>query len=310
MKRKVAAFAACVWLLVLCACQGETAGPDVSVPSAPEQETPAVSTLPVTEQEAPGVSVSPEPADGEQHPQPVPEQTVQPTPVQTADPEPEETPVSADRLEAYFDGAVFIGDSIMEGIRQYVAKNRAEEPTLGNAVFLTSTAGVSVAGLVSGETDGPYYRYNGQNQPLTEILPMLECRRIFLQLGLNDLAAANPVVADSVDAYSRLIDLLQAAVPQAEIVVITNSPKVASTWLPGYTANRNFGNKLIGEFVDELIRMCDARGIPYVDAHAALLDTNGALPDGYCRDGFVHLNDAGAKVVVEELYRFAGERVR
>ena len=300
MKRKGTAFAVCALLLFLCACQGKSAGQDESVP-------------PESAEGAPVVSVTPEPIEpiepGEQRPEPDPEQTAQPAPVPTATPKPAETPVSPAQLEAYFEDAVFIGDSIMEGIRQYVAKNRAKEPTLGDAVFLTSTMGVSVADLVEGETDGPFYRYNGQNQPLTEILPQLECRRIFLQLGLNDMAAANPVVAESVEEYSRLIDLLQAAVPEAEIIVITNPPKVASTWLPSYTPNRSFGNKLIAEYVDGLIRMCDDRGIPCVNAHAALLDANGALPDDYCRDGFVHLNDAGSRVVVEELYRFAAERI-
>ena len=297
MKPKGAAFAACALLLFLCACQVGTADQGASVPPESAEATPVA-------------SVTPEPTDpGKQRPEPDPEQTLQPTPVPTATPEAAATPVSSAQLEAYFEDSVFIGDSIMEGIRQYVAKNRAKEPTLGDAVFLTSTMGVSVADLVKGETDGPFYRYNGKNQPLTEILPQLECRRIFLQLGLNDMAAANPVVAESVAEYSRLIDLLQAAEPEAEIIVITNPPKVASTWLPSYTPNRSFGNKLIAEYVAALIQMCDARGIPYVDAHAALLDANGALPDGYCRDGFVHLNDSGAEVVVEELYRFAAERI-
>ena len=186
MKPKGAAFAACALLLFLCACQGETADQGASVPPESAEATPVV-------------SVTPEPTDPvEQRPEPDPEQTPQPTPVPTATPEAAATPVSSAQLEAYFEDSVFIGDSIMEGIRQYVAKNRAKEPTLGDAVFLTSTMGVSVADLVKGETDGPFYRYNGQNQPLTEILPQLECRRIFLQLGLNDMAAANPVVAESV----------------------------------------------------------------------------------------------------------------
>lgn len=197
----------------------------------------------------------------------------------------------------------------MEGIRQYVAKNRAKEPTLGNAQFLTSTIGVSVADLLEGEKEGPFYRYNGKSQPLLQILPQMECKRIFLQLGLNDMAAENPVVEKSIEQYAQLVDLLRSAVPGAEIIIITNPPKVASTWLPSYTPNRSFGNKLIAEYVNALVRMCDVRGIPYVDAHAALLDANGALPDNYCRDGFVHLNDTGSKVVVEELYRFAAERI-
>lgn len=256
------------------------------------------------------VTAMPEPTPSEEpNPEPTPKPTPEPTPVPTATAEPTSPVVSSTQLEAYFEDTVFIGDSIMEGVRQYVAKNRGKEPTLGSAQFLTSTIGVSVADLLEGEKEGPFYRYNGKSQPLLQILSQMECKRIFLQLGLNDMAAANPVVEKSIEQYSQLVDLLQGAAPGAEIIIITNPPKVASTWLPTYTPNRSFGNKLISEYVDGLVQMCDTRGIPYVDAHTALLDDNGALPDNYCRDGFVHLNDAGSKVVVEELYRFAAERV-
>lgn len=301
MKRKYAAVAVCVLLLILCACQGEAGKQGANAPSGPAEESPGMTSA---------ATAIPEPTPLEEPaPEPTPKPTPEPTPVPTATAEPTSSEVSSARLEAYFEDTVFIGDSIMEGVRQYVAKNRGKEPTLGSAQFLTSTIGVSVAELLEGEKEGPFYRYNGESRPLLQILARMDCSRIFLQLGLNDMAAANPVVETSVEQYGRLIDLLQSAVPGAEIIVITNPPKVASNWLPSYTPNRNFGNELITEYVDGLIRMCDARGIPYVDAHAALLDENGALPDNYCRDGFVHLNDAGAKVVVEELYRFAAERI-
>lgn len=250
---------------------------------------------------------------GEPNLEPTPELTPEPTP--TSEPVPSATPeftspvVSSDQLETYFEDSVFIGDSIMEGVRLYVARNRTQEPTLGNAQFLTSTIGVSVAKLLEGEKEGPFYRYNGESQFLLQILPQMNCKRIFLQLGLNDMAALNPEVEKSVEKYSQLIDLLQNTVPDAEIIVITNPPKVASEWLPDYTPNRSFGNALISEFVDALVQMCDDRGIPYVDAHAALQDADGVLPDNYCSDGFVHLTEAGAIAVVEELYRFAAERI-
>ena len=44
-----------------------------------------------------------------------------------------------------------------------------------------------------------------------------------------------------------------------------------------------------------------------VDASALLADESGALPEGYCRDGYVHLNNAGAKIVVDALYQFASQ---
>lgn len=318
MKRRRTALVLGVLLLMLCACQGKPADQNASAPSDPVEESPNVTgTLPEAVS-PPAVTTAPEPTpSGEPSPEPTPSEepspeptpAMTPTPVPAATPEPTSAAVSSEQLEAYFEDAVFIGDSIMEKVRLHVAKNRTQGPMLGNAQFLTSTVGVSVAGLLEGEKNGPFYRYNGENQPLLQILSQMECKRVFLQLGLNDMAAVNPVVERSIEQYSQLIDLLQSTVPDAEIIVITNPPKVASTWLPDYTPNRNFGNALISEFVDALVQMCNDRGIPCVDAHTALQDANGALPDKYCSDGFVHLTDEGAKVVVEELYRFAAERI-
>lgn len=311
MKRKCAVFAACVLLLILCSCQGKQTGQNENIPSAAPAETPGV-TAGVTQTASPAPETVPPETDlpVESSPEPTTEPTAEPAPETTPAPSaaPEKV-VSPEQLEAYFDDAVFIGDSIMEGVYRYAAKKRSQEPTLGSARFLTTTSGVSVAKLLEEEKTGPFYRYNGQSLPLLQILPGLECKRIFLQLGLNDMAEVNPVVEKSVEDYSRLIDLLQGAVPGAEVIVITNPPKVASQWLPDYTPNRSFGNGLIAEFVAALIQMCDDRGIAYVDVYAALRNGDGALPDNYCSDGFVHLNDAGAGVVVEELYRFAAERV-
>ena len=232
---------------------------------------------------------------------PAPSPAVVETPTPTPSPTPE--PVLEDP-EAYFDNTLFVGDSIMEGIRQYVAKHRGVEPTLEGATFLTAVDGIGIATLVQGGT----YRYNGESQPLAQIVAQQAPKRIFLLLGLNDLADLDPVVDEIVASYAQLIEMLAQAAPGAEIVVMTNPPKVASKWLPDYTPNRNFGNGLIDEFVEALTQMCDEQGVPYVDIHEALSDENGSLPDDFCRDGFLHLSDAGSAVVVEALEQFAVER--
>lgn len=207
-----------------------------------------------------------------------------------------------------FDDALFVGDSIMEGIRQYVAARRQEGELLGTARFLTSTMGVALADLVGERDTGAGFTYRGNEKPLEDIVAEIAPRRVFLLLGLNDLAGANPVVADIVERYARLIANLQAACPGMEVIVITNPPKVASRWLPDYTANRNFGNELIGEFVAALAQMCREREVPYVDAYEALKNEAGALPDDFCRDGYVHLNHRGAAAVVDALNAFAEGR--
>lgn len=224
-----------------------------------------------------------------------------PTPSPTPFPEPEEG--------NYFDDALFVGDSILEGVRQYVAAQRQEGEMLGTARFLTTTMGISLADLVGDREVGVQFSYQGEERPLADIVGEIAPRRVFLLLGLNDLASdPDPVVEEVVNRYTRLILNLRSACPGVEFIVITNPPKVASRWLPDYTVNRGFGNELIGAFVDELRAVCPEWNIPYVDAYQALRDENGALPDDCCRDGFVHLSHRGAAAVVEALEAFAQGR--
>ena len=211
--------------------------------------------------------------------------------------------------EGYFDQALFVGDSIMEGIRQYVMAQRKSGACLGEAQFLTTTMGISVADLVGDRQEGVSYSYKGQELPLADILEDMAPRRVFLLLGLNDLSllTQEPEVPRVVEQYDRLIALVESAVPGAQVVVISNPPKLSSSWLPDYTVNQGFDNQLIGEFVTALGELCREKGVPYVDAYALLADESGALPEGYCRDGYVHLNNAGAKIVVDALYQFASQ---
>jgi len=270
-----------VLALILTGCAA-----DAAMPAQPPEPSPA-----------PAAESAPPPAKA-----PVPVPAEAPTPSQA---EPSQEPEEGD----YFDNALFVGDSIMEGVRQYVAARRQEGEALGTAQFLTSTMGVSLAGLVGDRDVGVKFSYRGEERLLEDIVADIGPRRVFLLLGLNDLASdPDPVVEDVVSRYTRLILNLRSACPGVEFIVITNPPKVASQWLPDYTANRNFGNALIGEFVDELKAICPEWNIEYVDAYEALKDENGALPDDYCRDGFLHLNHRGASVVVDALEAFAGGR--
>lgn len=196
----------------------------------------------------------------------------------------------------------------MEGIRQYVATERKNQTTLGEAKFLTSIMGITLADLVGDNNPCMYYSYGGKEAPLEELLGNLDVNRIFLLLGLNDLSATTATTEEIVERYARLITNLKESFSEVEVIVITAPPKIASSWLPTYVTNRSFGNERIGEFVTALIAMCNENGVPYVDIYGALKNESGALPDDFCRDGYIHLNNAGAKVVVDALYAFAASQ--
>lgn len=154
--------------------------------------------------------------------------------------------------------------------------------------------------------DGTLVMWGYQDDgPITEEIPYSNSIRL-KDHAVNDLSSdPDVIVADCVDRYTRLIERLQISCPQIEFIIITPPPKVASSWLPDYTANRSFNNQLIGKYVEALIEMCVQEDIPYIDAYTALKDENNALPDNFCRDGFIHLNHQGAAVVVEAVESFA-----
>ena len=298
MKRTLTVLLALLFALSAAACTASPL-PQEQLPSRSE-ETPA----------------QPEPPEAS----PQPETDIRPeTPVEpdaSADPQTDVPPETDDQPEvpadvpnhAYFADALFVGDSIMEGIRQYVALERKSGDMLPGARFLASTAGITLADLVGDRIGGPRYRWQGEELPFTDIVTAAAPGKLFLLLGLNDMAAADADLAAAMDRYSRLIDLLRTTVPGAEIIVITNPPKVAGSWLPDYTANRSFGNELIDSFVAALTQLCSEKNVPVVDAHTALSDDSGVLPEEWCRDGFVHLSNEGSAVVVDLVYDFAAAR--
>lgn len=271
-------------LLLIC-CLFVFASCNKAMPEQDEADTPTVSEIPKESE----VSELPEEPDAPEEAEP---------------PEEPEIPQPNIKNDEYFNDSLFVGDSIMEGIRQYVAKERKSGDALGDARFVTTTVGITVSDLTGHSDNGIYYSYKGEETPIEDILTSIAPKRVFYLLGLNDLAAGNDNQLTA-DRYGELIDNTKKLLPSAEVIVIANPPKVDSQWLPAYVKNREFDNDLIADLVEKLKTVCDEKQVEFVDIHTALCGENGALDDSMCRDGYVHLNDVGAKVVVDTLYKFA-----
>ena len=305
--------------------EAEKAEPDSEAsplwPATPSQSQ----TPPLTSSQSPLPSSSPTPT-----PPPSPSQSQSPTPSPSATPAPSQPPapspspsqsptpspsqpprtVTAAEVDGFFDDAVFVGDSITEGLAQYVLAQRKKEPTLGNAKFLTGINGMRLAdcaGDMGSET--MYFMYKGTAKTASQCISEMGVSKVFIMLGANDLGAGYGI-NETIDRYSRAIDIILEAAPYVEIYIELNTPRNASSWLPSYVPNKDFGNRLIDEFNDAVRSMCEGRGLAYIDLNAALKGENGALPEEFCRDGFDHINNAGAAAAVEALRKFAKEVLR
>ena len=269
-------------LLALTACAPEAA----PAPEVPEVPAPAPEPIPES---------VPEPA-------PIPEPEPIPEPAPVPEPVPEPEPAWDD---AWFSDALFVGDSIMEGVRQYVVKARKTGTVLGEAQFLTSTTGISLADLL-GEGDGDQFRYGKVQGDIGTVAESMGAKKLFLLLGLNDLAGTTDPVETVADRYIRLLDGLRDR--GFELYVLLNPPKVASSWIPKYTTNQDFGNRLIDAFVTQLTARLEQSGYAYIDTHTALSNEQGYLPDDWCRDGYVHINDTASAVLAETVCEYLKQK--
>ena len=180
---------------------------------------------------------------------------------------------------------------------------------LSNAKFLTDVSGIRIADLL-GETkeDRILYQYKGKAQELSAILADIQPARIFLFLGINDLSYGD-TVEETIERYGKLIQLLNRECPGVHLVVMTVTPKTNSQYLPWYCRNKEFGSSLLNSLAAELITFCADNQLDCVDTNAAIRDEKGNLPDAYSNDGYIHVNDAGAAVMVGALMEFALQEI-
>lgn len=181
----------------------------------------------------------------------------------------------------YFSTALFLGDSVTEGLGLY------ENPVKGVATvrgYRGATPGDVVNRVVM--TD---YNTGEESVPL-DVAAQMNPKSIYLMFGANALAARDDeAVEDSFIAYyGQMIDLLREAAPEADIYVQTMTPVAADYSSTGIYKER------IQRVNQKLANMALEKGVYFVDVYSALADENGDLVAEYSSDG-LHMVAAGYK---------------
>ncbi len=201
--------------------------------------------------------------------------------------------------DAYFDGAVFVGDSIMQQIGRYkMEQGEKGRNILGNARFLTASSYTLYQGSrIDPANHKTAFRLGGRKVSLGDGLKKMEASKAFVLLGLNDRAGDN--LKSDMLLYTRLIDRVLARNPGLALVAISVTPiaKNAQTKV----LNQDNFNK----FNERLKALCQEKGVLYLDMASPLMNEEGFLDLAYTSDNRVHLNDKGIQIFVDTLYTFA-----
>ena len=181
-----------------------------------------------------------------------------------------------------FDSAVFVGDSVMEGIGEYVNWIRKNEAQfLGSAMFLTDRNATVESLLDTGTEIGD----------LGEKLAEEKANSVWLCLGFSN--PAGYVKESYLAKYRLLIREILEKNPNIRVVVLPVLPKAEG--YAGVSNAHRFRLNLM------LFKMCREYGLDFVDIASVVRDESGGLKEEYCLDLVTsgsHLNDEGCSAVL------------
>ena len=185
---------------------------------------------------------------------------------------------------------VFAGSSLMEWfpINQLLAEH-GDDTVIYNR---------GVAGSVTAE----YYNW------LDFCVIDLQPRRIFINIGTNDMNDPKLKLEDLITRYEMIIDKITDGVPGIEIYTMAYYPVNPDA---AFEENRQ---SLIEVRSNEKIRqanrlveeMSRRRGLKYIDINGKITDAQGKMKIDYCIDG-VHINENGYRVIYDDIMRYVKE---
>lgn len=218
----------------------------------PPEDTPPAVEPPVPDQPDPPVDPAP---------------TVPPEPVQP-EPAPPEKPEFITVDKSYFDDALFLGDSHIEGFSLFAG--------VPNATYYFQRGLTVWSVLTKDFVDGPRGK-----QTLSQALADQQFGKIYVLLGINELGDDTAEVF--AEQYGVVINVLRELQPDAVIYI----QAIFHTTQEKSETSR-FKNEIINERNEAIAQLADGEHVFFVDCNPLFDDETGALPPELTGDG-VHI---------------------
>lgn len=168
---------------------------------------------------------------------------------------------------SYFDDALFIGDSRLQGFGMYSGLPGTFYAATGFQLYKYET--MKVVNTGSGKV------------PILDALPYDTFTKIYIKVGLNEMGGNDKVFESK---YIELIDRLRQSEPRAVIYVHGILPVTAAK----SSSDKVHNNLNVTKRNEQLQRIASQNGCYYLDVGSALAGPDGALPAEMAADG-IHL---------------------
>lgn len=191
---------------------------------------------------------------------------------------------------SYFSNAVFVGDSLTEGLRIYPNIENA----IANIATFVSNKNLTPKSYLEGEIvfDNNYRPQQNGVEAIVEANP----GKVYITLGANALTFMTD--EQLMYYYRQLIETLQQRLlPNAIIYVCSITPTTAE-----YAAQRPiFSSERLYQINNQIAKMCTETGVNFVNLHEALAGDDGYLPLEYAASDGLHLQPSAYSLWVQYL---------
>ena len=170
---------------------------------------------------------------------------------------------------AYFDDAIFIGDSRTEGL-------------FLNTGLSNATSFAHMGLMVDTVFTRPLFNVNGEKVSVIDAMKKAEFSKVYIMLGINETGWAYSSIF--IQKYGEIIDAIREINPDVLIYVQAIMPvsqKVSNT-------HSYVKNSKITEYNQLLLQMAEEKQVYYIDTASAVAGEGGSLPDDAAPDG-IHL---------------------
>lgn len=191
---------------------------------------------------------------------------------------------SSMRETAYFNDAVFVGDSITTGIDLY--------GTLTNAGVVAST-GINLETALTAKS---VRNKAGEKVTIPEAVKELKAKKIYLMLGTNGIDWMS--VDAMIEQYEKVFDALKKDNPDA-VFYIQSIPPITRE---KEKKSSQMSIKKIGEYNDKLLKLAESKKAYYVDVYSAIAADDGYLSTDISTDG-VHFKSEVYTIWIEYVRR-------
>lgn len=167
-------------------------------------------------------------------------------------------PESAEVAQSYFDDAVFVGDSVTEGMLIYDGMKNAK---------IFAGRGINLDTVYTAEV---VKKADGGFATIMDSLENATCKKVYVMLGGNEVR--DIAVSESMRRYGKVIDDAKRMQPDAIVYVQSVTPVTLGN-------HYNVTNESIDAFNEALMALCKEKDVYYLNVAEALKDENGNLPE-------------------------------